>query len=104
MLAFPDAVTVRGQKHARELTEAVQNGSQSFLLFVVMRASRVDAHSIAKHFRTAHEIDPAYAMRVSEAITAGVKVRVVVASITLQGLAVRGYFEYSPYSCFSHTM
>lgn len=50
---------------------------------------------LAEHFRTAHEIDPTYARLVSEALKAGVKVSVVVASITLQGLGVRGYFKYN---------
>ncbi|MBE8168530.1 MAG: DNA/RNA nuclease SfsA [Shewanella sp.] len=64
---FPDSVTLRGQKHLRELMQMVQNGHRAVLLFVVQH-SGISTVSPAKH------IDPAYASLFYEAIAQGVEV------------------------------
>jgi len=93
-LAFPDAVSARGQKHLRELMEAVAKGDDAFLLFVFMRGASVPADELVQGFRAAHEIDPAYAALLAEATKKGVKVRMLVPSITPEGFGVRGYFRF----------
>ncbi len=95
-LAFPDAVTTRGQKHVRELCDVAKRGQQAFLFFAIMRASHQNPQILAENFRTAHEIDPAYAELVKQASACRVKIRVLVANITTEGLGVRGYFAYNP--------
>ncbi|AXY00373.1 DNA/RNA nuclease SfsA [Vibrio alfacsensis] len=64
---FPDAVTTRGQKHLRELTEMAQNGSRAILLFTVL-------HSGIEKVSAAHHIDAKYSMLLKQAQDAGVEV------------------------------
>lgn len=65
--AFPDAVSLRGQKHLRELTALAQGGQRSCLLFCVM-------HSGITRVRPADEIDPLYGSLLRQAQAAGVQV------------------------------
>ena len=65
--AFPDAVTARGTKHLRELTELVNNGIQAVLIYCVNLEG-------IEGVRPADEIDPAYGKALREAVNAGVKV------------------------------
>ncbi|MGM0449919.1 MAG: DNA/RNA nuclease SfsA [Pseudomonadota bacterium] len=65
---FPDAVTVRGQKHIRELQERVAAGDRAMLLFCV-------SHSGAREVRPAEGIDPEYARLLREAVEQGVVCR-----------------------------
>jgi sugar fermentation stimulation protein A len=94
VLAFPDAVTERGQKHLRELIDQAQNGKKSFLWFMVMRASERPVLEIATNFRPAAEIDPSYDELIKESLKNGVEIRLLVADISPQGLSVRGYFKW----------
>jgi sugar fermentation stimulation protein A len=94
-IAFPDAVTERGQKHLKELCHALTLGARAFLFFAVMRGSDVFPGELAKQFRAAAEIDPKYAQMLAQAVSAGVQVRIVIADIQETGLGVRGYFKYS---------
>lgn len=95
-IAFPDAVSTRGQKHLRELIAAKQNGEQAFLFFVVMRGTDIPAPTLANQFRPASEIDPAYSNLLSSAQSAGVIIRILVSEITTRGIGIRGYFSYPP--------
>ncbi len=65
--AFPDAVTLRGAKHLRELAALARQGMRAVLLYAV-NLSEIDA------VRPAKEIDPAYAAALVEARNAGVEV------------------------------
>lgn len=65
--AFPDAVSLRGQKHLRELIGLAQSGQRSCLLFCVM-------HSGIRRVRPADEIDPVYGELLRQARAAGVSV------------------------------
>jgi len=65
--AFPDAVTERGRKHLDELMNVVKAGHRAAMLYVISRSDGIS-------FRAAHEIDPAYAAALTEAISAGVEV------------------------------
>jgi len=63
---FPDAVTERGRKHLRILTESMEDGYTPVMLYLC----QLDR----KYFRPAHEIDPAYADAMYGAYDAGVAV------------------------------
>jgi sugar fermentation stimulation protein A len=65
-LAFPDAVTLRGQKHLRELAARVACGDRAVLLFL---ANRPHGHFV----RACHEHDPDYAEALVAAKRAGVE-------------------------------
>jgi len=64
---FPDAVTLRGQKHLLELQEALHQGYRSVIFFLVQRGE-------ARYFSPADEIDPDYGRLLREVAAAGVEV------------------------------
>ncbi|MFS1903433.1 DNA/RNA nuclease SfsA [Vibrio lentus] len=64
---FPDAVTTRGQKHLRELTEMAESGNRAVLLFTVL-------HSGIEKVSAAHHIDAKYSLLLKQAQDAGVEV------------------------------
>lgn len=76
---FPDAVTVRGQKHIRELQARVAAGDRAMLLFCV-------SHSGAGEVRPAETIDPVYAQLLREAVEQGVECRAWRMVMTPEGL------------------
>lgn len=63
---FPDAVTVRGTKHLRELMQMVKEGRRGVIFFCVQRED-------VTAFRPACEIDPLYAQTLRQAVAAGVE-------------------------------
>ena len=63
---FPDAVTLRGQKHLRLLAELAQS-QRAVLLFVVQRSD-------CSQVKIAQDIDPQYATLLAEAVQSGVEV------------------------------
>ncbi len=67
MAIFPDTVTLRGQKHMRELARMVKAGHRAVVVYTVQRS---DTHA----FRPADEIDPAYGEALRAAVAAGVEV------------------------------
>lgn len=72
---FPDAVTLRGQKHLRELMSIVAEGHRAVLFFAVL-------HSGIHNVNAARHIDPGYAALLDQAILAGVEILVYKASLT----------------------
>jgi sugar fermentation stimulation protein A len=64
---FPDAVSVRGSKHLRELMAMVAQGHRAVLLFCVQ-------HTGIRSVRAAAHIDPVYAATLSAALAAGVEI------------------------------
>ncbi len=64
---FPDAVTLRGAKHLRELRAMVRLGHRAAIVFFVQRSD-------AAWFDAARDIDPAYARELDLAAAAGVAV------------------------------
>ncbi|MDY4388231.1 DNA/RNA nuclease SfsA [Pectobacterium aroidearum] len=64
---FPDAVTLRGQKHLRELQQMVSNGKRAVLFFAVL-------HSGIQQVSPAQHIDSRYAELFTEAQRAGVEI------------------------------
>lgn len=63
---FPDAVTVRGQKHLRELIQARREGCRAVIFFLVQRGE-------ATSFRPADSIDPKYGQLLREVCSQGVE-------------------------------
>ncbi|AAW86659.1 sugar fermentation stimulation protein A, predicted DNA-binding transcriptional regulator [Aliivibrio fischeri ES114] len=64
---FPDAVTTRGQKHLRELSEMAQLGHKAILFFAVL-------HSGIEKVSIAHHIDQQYHSLLIDAIENGVNI------------------------------
>ncbi|QRN33328.1 DNA/RNA nuclease SfsA [Pectobacterium brasiliense] len=64
---FPDTVTLRGQKHLRELQQMVANGKRAVLFFAVL-------HSGIQQVSPARHIDPRYAELFTDAQRAGVEI------------------------------
>jgi len=66
-VCFPDAVTLRGAKHLRELRAMVRLGHRAAIAFFVQRPD-------ALWFDAAREIDPAYAKELDLAAADGVEI------------------------------
>ncbi|GAC19105.1 DNA/RNA nuclease SfsA [Paraglaciecola arctica] len=64
---FPDAKTLRGQKHLRELSIIASQGKRAVLFFCVQH-SGIQSVQVAKH------IDPDYAMELKQAMLNGVQI------------------------------
>lgn len=71
---FPDAETVRGQKHLLELIEVVRSGQRAAMVYAVMRSDVDD-------FGPADAIDPTYGRLFREAIATGVEAYALRASV-----------------------
>ncbi len=64
---FPDAVTIRGQKHLEELSDLVADGHRGVIFFLIQRSD-------ARVFKPAAMIDAVYAQRLRQAADAGVEI------------------------------
>jgi sugar fermentation stimulation protein A len=77
---FPDAPTVRGARHLRELTAATTKGEyEAGVLFVVQRA---DANSVEPN----HVTDPEFCRALSDAMDAGVKFSAICYDLSHTGI------------------
>lgn len=82
LIAFPDSVTERGQKHLVTLMDAVASGRNAVLFFCVQ-------HGGAQAVRPADEIDPRYGKLLREAVAKGVKVLAWQVALTPQAFALQ---------------
>lgn len=78
---FPDAVTLRGQKHLRELMSVADKGERAVLLFAIL-------HSAIEYFAPAHHIDAQYAQLLHEAQLQGVEILAYKADITTEKMTL----------------
>lgn len=78
---FPDAVTLRGQKHLRELQTMVENGQRAVLLFAVL-------HSGIQRVSPARHIDPRYGELLQQVQQQGVEVLCYGARLSPDGIAL----------------
>jgi len=78
---FPDAVTLRGQKHLRELQQMVAEGRRAVLFFAVL-------HSGIQEVAAARHVDPRYAGLLAEAQNQGVEVISYGAQLSPAGIAL----------------
>lgn len=79
---FPDAPTLRGVKHLRELIQASKEGYRAFVIFLIQRS---DAFSFSPN----RETDPLFAMTLKEAIGCGVQARAYNCHVSLEGMAIK---------------
>ncbi len=79
---FPDAVTLRGQKHLRELISVATEGKRAVLFFAVL-------HSAIGKFSPARHIDPKYAQLLNEAQKQGVEVLAYKAELSADNITLR---------------
>ena len=77
IIAFPDSVTERGQKHLQTLMQVVAEGKRAVLFFCVQ-------HTGAGAARPADEIDPRYGVLLRQAAAAGVEVLAWRVSLTAE--------------------
>ncbi|MDQ7016474.1 MAG: DNA/RNA nuclease SfsA [Gammaproteobacteria bacterium] len=78
---FPDAVSVRGQKHLRELMAQVELGFRAVLLFCLQRND-------ATEVRPADQVDPEYGRLLRQAMAVGVEVLAYQADPTPEGISL----------------
>ncbi len=76
---FPDAVTVRGTKHLRELTHVVEQGARAVIFYCVQRND-------CREFRPAETIDAVYAQTLREAMEKGVEAVACQADVCVAGI------------------
>ncbi|WP_369310246.1 DNA/RNA nuclease SfsA [Providencia rettgeri] len=86
---FPDAVTLRGQKHLRELMHIAKEGKRAILLFVALHTG-IHVASAAAH------IDNKYALLLEEARKSGVEVLCYQADITVQQMSLSKQISFTP--------
>jgi sugar fermentation stimulation protein A len=79
--AFPDAVTLRGARHLRELAALARAGVRAVQLYCV-NLSGIEA------VRMADEVDPAYGLALRQAVGEGVEVLAYGVSVTPARLVV----------------
>jgi sugar fermentation stimulation protein A len=87
--AFPDAVTARGQKHLRIMTELVKTGARAAFFYCIQRAD-------AACFAPADYIDPDYAALFHDALSKGVEVYPLIASAGPEGYGLGGLLPVLP--------
>ena len=78
---FPDCVTARGTKHLHELMEVRASGARAVMLYVIQ-------HEGCARFRTAPDLDPAYAEAFLEARAAGVEMLAYRCSVTTREITL----------------
>lgn len=76
---FPDAVSIRGTKHLRELAQMAARGDRAVIFFCTQRG---DAHEV----RPADHIDPAYGQALRDAISTGVEAIAYRAEVQPEGI------------------
>ena len=81
MACFPDAATVRGQKHLRELMDIVSSGERGAMFYLVQRPD-------GRCFGPAAFIDPAYAALFWQALRAGVEIYPYEGCLTEAGIGL----------------
>ena len=79
---FPDAVTVRGQKHLKELHRLAVAGNRCVMFYFIQRMD-------AGVFKPADHIDAAYGKALRQAVDNGVEVLVYDVHIDLNGISLR---------------
>lgn len=78
---FPDAPTIRGQKHLRTLVDLKNKGHRAIIFYLVQRTD-------ATCFRPADAVDDAYGQLLRWSATKGVEIVVCDVVIDIQGIAL----------------
>lgn len=80
---FPDAETIRGQKHLEELMKLKAQGYEAEIIFVIQRED-------CEAFSPAVEFDPVYSLLLKQAYEQGVIIRPLVVNVSPMGLRITG--------------
>ncbi len=80
---FPDAVTLRGQKHLMELLDKVRHGDRAAMVFLVQRSD-------GKRFRPADDIDLEYGRILRQVAAKGVEIFALSARVRPEGVESAG--------------
>ena len=80
--AFPDAPTLRGVKHLKELTAATQAGYGAYVLFVIQMADVLYLHPN-------DGTDPAFGTALRQAADAGVQILAMDCAVTENSMTIR---------------
>lgn len=86
---FPDCVAARSLKHLKELTAMVEAGERAVMLFVIQRMD-CDA------FSACGELDPAYAMGLTQAAANGVEVLAYACEISPDAVRIAAPVPWRP--------
>lgn len=86
-LAFPDAITTRGQKHLLELQDMVNQGYRAVMLYVIQRDDNLP-------FRIAKEIDKKYDKLLKEVNNNGVEILVYQSKINQNEIVINKKIKY----------
>ena len=84
--AFPDAPTIRGAKHLRELTELAKSGYGAYILFVIQMAN-------VEYLHPNDVTDPAFGKALREAAQAGVTVLAMDCRVTPDSMVIQSPVE-----------
>jgi sugar fermentation stimulation protein A len=87
LATFPDAVTVRGQKHLQELQDLVAAGCRCTMFYLIQRMD-------ADRFSPADHIDPQYGSLLRQAAGNGVEILAYDVFIDLEGIRLNKALPY----------
>ncbi len=80
--AFPDAPTIRGTRHLRELTQLAKNGYGAYVLFVIQMTD-------VKYLHPNDTTDPEFGKALREAAAAGVNVLAMDCAVTPDSMTLK---------------
>ena len=84
--AFPDAPTLRGAKHLRELTQLAKNGYGAYVLFVIQMSD-------VKFLHPNDATDPEFGKALREAKNAGVEILAMDCAVTSDTMQIQSPVE-----------
>ncbi len=84
---FPDAVTLRGQKHLDELEHLVSLGNRGVIFFLIQRMD-------AERFKPAEMIDPIYAEKLKNVVEKGVELITRDTVINSRVIKIRNFIPF----------
>ena len=81
---FPDAPTLRGVKHLRELADCIKEGFEARMVFVIQMSG-------TEYFTPNNSTHPAFGEALAAAYAAGVKVDALDCCVTKNSLYIKGF-------------
>ena len=84
---FPDAITIRGLKHIKELLNAKKKGFDAYLLFVIQRND-------CNKFELAKDIDPEYCELLIKAVKKNLKILCYDCKFSSKGIELNRNIEF----------
>lgn len=87
VVRFPDAPTLRGIKHIKELEECIENGYQAYIIFVIQMEN-------VSYFEPNWETQPEFGEELKQAQRAGVKIVCLDCKVAPDELVINQMVEY----------